>query len=63
MMEAFLVSADIVARAEISDKTQIATIALGEKLFHKMPGKQVHAIAAFIFAAPGMPALPGWGSK
>ena len=63
MIETFPVSAGIAARAEISDKTQIATVALGGKLFHKMPGKQVHALAAAIFAALGMTALPGRGSK
>lgn len=36
---------------------------LGEKLFKKLPGKQVHAIAALIFAVLGLAALFGWGSK
>lgn len=36
---------------------------LGEKLFSKLPGKQVHALAAFIFAVLGLAALFGWGSK
>lgn len=35
-------------------------VLLGDKLAQKLPGKQVHAIAAVIFAALGLAALFGW---
>lgn len=41
----------------------VPVVFLGEKLAKKMPGKQVHAIAALIFAALGLAALFGWGAK
>lgn len=39
----------------------VPVVFLGEKLAKKLPGKQVHAIAALIFAALGLAALLGWG--
>jgi putative Ca2+/H+ antiporter (TMEM165/GDT1 family) len=54
--------------AEMGDKTQIATIALGaqyEPLFaitRRVPIKVVHVIAALIFAVLGVLALSGWGA-
>ena len=38
----------------------VPVVFLGEKIAQKMPAKQVHAIAALIFAALGLAALLGW---
>jgi putative Ca2+/H+ antiporter (TMEM165/GDT1 family) len=41
----------------------VPVVFLGEKLAEKMPGKQVHAIAALIFAVLGLAALFGWKAR
>lgn len=41
----------------------VPVVFLGEKLARKLPGKQIHAIAAVIFAALGFAALFGWEAK
>jgi putative Ca2+/H+ antiporter (TMEM165/GDT1 family) len=38
----------------------VPVVFLGDKLAKKLPGKQVHAIAALIFTALGLAALFGW---
>lgn len=40
----------------------VPVVLLGEKLFKKLPGRQVHAITALIFAVLGLAALFGLGS-
>ena len=41
----------------------VPVVFLGEKLARKLPGKQVHAIAALIFVALGLAALFGWEAR